>query len=62
MKLGNPYLIVYYLKRQKEPSGGVAGQGVLLHYKKRLSIIQVGSDDVIKIFSINRLGVFGRGI
>jgi hypothetical protein len=37
-------------------------KGVLLHYKKRLSIIQVGGDDVIKIFRINRLGMFGRGI
>jgi len=38
------------------------GQGVLLYYKKRLFIIQVSGDDVIKIFRINRLGMFGRGI
>jgi hypothetical protein len=29
----------YYFKRQREPSGGVAGRGVLLYHKKRLSII-----------------------
>jgi hypothetical protein len=50
------------LKRRKEPSGSVAGRGVLLHYKKRLSINQVGGDDVIKISRSNRLGVFGRDI
>ena len=38
------------------------GRGVLSHYNKRLSIIQVGGDDVIEIFGINRSGVFGRGI
>jgi hypothetical protein len=37
-------------------------KGSLLYYKKRLSIIQVDGDDVIKIFRINRLGVFKRGI
>jgi hypothetical protein len=35
---------------------------VLLYYNKRLSIIQVSGDDAIKIFGINRSGVFGRGI
>jgi hypothetical protein len=37
-------------------------EGVLLHYNKRLSIIQVGGDDAIVIFGINRSGLFGRGI
>jgi hypothetical protein len=40
--------------------GGIAGRGVLSHYNKRLSIIQVGSDDMIIISGINRSGVFGR--
>jgi hypothetical protein len=33
-----------------------------LHYNKRLFIIQLGSDDAIIIFGVNRLGVFGRGM
>jgi hypothetical protein len=36
------------------------GRGVLLHYNKMLSIIQVGGDDALIIFGINRSGVFGR--
>jgi len=50
------------LKKGKELNGGVAGRGVLPHYNKRFSIIQVGGDDAIVIFGINRSGVFGRGI
>jgi len=38
------------------------GQGVLLYYKKKFSIIQVDNNDLIKIFKINKLGIFGRGI
>jgi hypothetical protein len=41
---------------------GVIGQGVLLHYNKRLFIIKIGGDDAIKIFGINKSGVFRRGI
>jgi hypothetical protein len=53
---------LYKFKKQKELDGGVAGQQVLLYYNKRLSIIQVGGDDTVVIFGINRSGVFGRGI
>jgi hypothetical protein len=42
--------------------GGRASQGVVLYYKKRLSIIQGGGDDAIVIFGSNRSGVFGIGI
>jgi hypothetical protein len=38
------------------------GRGVLSHYNKRLFIIQMGGDDAIKIFGINKSGVFVRGI
>jgi hypothetical protein len=37
------------LKKRKELDGGVAGRGSLLHYNKRLSITQVGSDEAIVI-------------
>jgi hypothetical protein len=49
-------------KKRKEVNGTVVGREVLSHHYKRLSLIQIGSDDAIKIFSINKLGVFGRGI
>jgi hypothetical protein len=42
--------------------GGAAGRVVLLHYNKTLSIIQVGSDNAMKFFGINRSGVLRRGI
>jgi hypothetical protein len=37
-------------------------EGVLLHYNKRLFIIQISSDDTIKFFGINKLRVFKRSI
>ena len=50
-----------FIKR-KELNSTIVGRGVLLHYDKRLSLMQIGSDDAIKIFGINKSGVFGRGI
>jgi hypothetical protein len=32
------------------------------HFNKKLSIIQLGSDDAIIIFGINSLGTFRRGM
>jgi hypothetical protein len=54
--------LFYEFKRQKGLNGGVVGRWVLLYYNKRLFIIQKSSDDTIKNFGINKLGVFGRGI
>ena len=50
------------LKKGKELNSGVTGRGVLPYFNKRLSIIQVGGDDAIVIFGINKSGVFRRGI
>jgi phosphatidylserine decarboxylase len=50
------------LKGEKSPVVVSRVKGSYLYYKKRLSIIQVGGDVVIKNFRINKLGVFGRGI
>jgi hypothetical protein len=61
-KLIDPYSLFLKSKRRKELNGTVVGRGVLLYYNKRLSLIQIGSDDVIKTFGINKSGVFRRGI
>jgi hypothetical protein len=49
-------------KKEKLLSISVAGQGVLPYYNKTLSIVQVGGDDTIIIFGIDRLEVFGESI
>ena len=61
-KLVIPFVVTTISLRAKELNRSVVGREVLLHYNKRLFIIQIGGDDAIKIFGINRSGVFGRGI
>lgn len=48
-------------KRQKELRVLSCVEESLLHYEKRLSLIQIGGDNAIKFFEINKSGVFGRG-
>jgi hypothetical protein len=52
--------LFYKFKRLKELNSSIVSRGVLLHYNKRLFIIQMDGDDAIKIFRINKSGVLGE--
>lgn len=54
MRLGIHIQSLHDFSKAKKLDGGVADRRLLLHHNKRLYIIQVGSDDSIEFFGVNR--------